>query len=91
MSVSAANGQLSGGLSSGQFCFWERLPSTYLGMPTERLFKCGGIVATMILAITLTTVTFKAALGEDADVKECTSEYSATSTCEKNQLTAWFL
>jgi hypothetical protein len=60
-------------------------------MPTERLFKCGGFVATMILAITLTTVTFTTALGEDADVTRCASEYSATSTCEKNQFTAWCL
>jgi hypothetical protein len=75
-SVSAANGQLSDGLSPGQFYFWERLPSTYLGMPTERLFKCGRIVAKMILAITLTTVTFTTALGEDTDVKQCVGPLS---------------
>ncbi len=45
----------------------------------------------MILAITLTTVTFKTALGEDADVKQCASEYSATSTCGKSQLTTRYL
>ena len=75
-SVSAANGQLSDGLSPGQFYFLERLPSTYLGMPTERLFKCGRIVAKMILAITLTTVTFTTALGEDTDVKQCVGPLS---------------
>lgn len=63
-SVSAENGQLSDGLSLGQFCFWEQLPSTYLGMPTERLFKCGGIVAMTILAIALTTVTVVALLAQ---------------------------
>jgi hypothetical protein len=70
MLVSVANGQLFDGLSPAQFCFWERLPSTYLGMPTEHLFKFGGIVAMTIFAITLATATVTTALGDDADVTQ---------------------
>lgn len=45
-------------------------------MPTERLFKCGGIVATAIWAITLTIVTLTAALGKGADVTQCVGPLS---------------